>query len=142
MINLTQFKHEARILGIDDGPFIRGAPFTPIVITVMRISGYIDGFITTEVETDGKDSAGTVKDAIDESRFGEQARAVLSDGACLAGFNVLDIGYLSNELGIPVVTCSDEAPDHASVERALRNNFTDWEERLHLFFGSAKMTLN
>lgn len=126
------FKKEARILGIDDGPYVRGSRETPVIITVMRYSGYIDGFLSSSVTTDGKDSAEKIAMTIGESRFSEQARAILSDGACLAGFNVLDMGRLSEITGIPVITCSDSPPDPVAMKKALEQNFEDWEERFRL----------
>jgi endonuclease V-like protein UPF0215 family len=125
-------KSQARIAGVDDTPYIRGSELTPIIITVMRIDGYIEGFLQTSISTDGSDSSGIIADTVADSRFGTQVRTILSDGACLAGFNVLDLGDLWKRTGIPEITCSDEVPNTESVIRALRGNFPDWEERLSL----------
>lgn len=125
-------KPEARIIGIDDGPYVRGSEYTPIVMTVMRANGYIEGFLTASVATDGTDSAEKICETIENSRFKDQVRAIMSDGACLAGFNVLDLEYLHNKLRMPVMTCSDKEPDTLSIYNALRENFQDWESRYEL----------
>ncbi len=125
-------KPEARIIGIDDGLYVRGSRNTPIVMTVMRGDGYIEGFLTASVATDGTDSAEKICGSIENSRFKDQARAIMSDGACLAGFNVLDLEYLHDKLQIPVLTCSDKEPDDNSIFKALEKHFSDWGARYEL----------
>ncbi|MGA1872303.1 MAG: DUF99 family protein [Thermoplasmatota archaeon] len=125
-------KKEARVLGIDDGPYHRGSKRTLIVMTVYRLDGYIDGFIAGRIATDGDDSAYVVSDLLGQSRFAPQIRAIISDGACLGGFNVLDIDEVYRRTSLPVITVSDESPDTPSVRSALERNFDDWRERLEL----------
>jgi endonuclease V-like protein UPF0215 family len=102
------------------------------MITIMRMDGYIEGFLSAWVSTDGLDSSRVISDTLAGSRFAGQVRAVLSDGACLAGFNVLDLADLNERMDIPIITCSDEEPDTESVVKALRANFYDWKERASL----------
>jgi endonuclease V-like protein UPF0215 family len=125
-------KTEARVAGIDDGPYKRGSDRTIIAMTVYRMNGYIDGMITSSVETDGSDSSEVISRELMNSRFADQIRCIISDGACLAGFNVLDMDDLHLRTGLPVITASDERPDTGSLESALKGNFPDWERRLDL----------
>jgi hypothetical protein len=101
-------------------------------MTVYRLAGYLDGIITASVETDGTDSSEVISREIMNSRFGDQIRCMISDGACLAGFNVLDMDDLNERTGVPVITTSDEKPDTGSISSALRENFEDWERRIEL----------
>ncbi|MGA1793548.1 MAG: DUF99 family protein [Thermoplasmatota archaeon] len=123
-------KKEARVLGVDDGPYRRGSKETLIVMTLYRSDGYLDAIITGRVTTDGSDSARIISSILKDSRYAPQVRAIISDGACLAGFNVLDLDELHENTEIPVITVSDERPDTAAVRSALRANFPDWNERL------------
>jgi endonuclease V-like protein UPF0215 family len=125
-------KTEARVAGIDDGPYERDSDRTIIVITIYRLNGYIDGMITSAVETDGSDSSEVISRELMNSRFSDQIRCIISDGACLAGFNVLDIDDLHRRTGLPVITTSDERPDTPAILSALKENFPDWERRLRL----------
>jgi len=125
-------KGQTRVLGVDDGPYIRGSSRTILVLTVYRLDRYIDGIMTAEVATDGDDSSEVIAEMLNRSRFKEQVRCIVSDGACLAGFNVLDMDDLHERAGVPVVTCSDEEPDTASIGDALRAAFGDRDERLSL----------
>ncbi|MGA1848235.1 MAG: DUF99 family protein [Thermoplasmatota archaeon] len=125
-------KTEARVLGIDDGPYVRGSDRTVVVMTVYRMNGYIDGLITASVETDGSDSSEVISRELGKSRFADQIRCIVSDGACLAGFNVLDMDDTHRRTGLPVITVSDERPDTPSIRKALKDNFADWERRLEM----------
>ncbi len=125
-------KEQARIAGVDDGPYLRGSRRTPIIITIMRMDGYIEGFLSSHISTDGLDASEVISKTLNGSRFSEQIRAILSDGACLGGFNVLDLEDLNDRCNVPVITCSDEVPNDISIEKALRENFEDWEKRLGL----------
>jgi endonuclease V-like protein UPF0215 family len=131
-LQIRSLKKEARVLGIDDGPFIRGSHDTIIVMTVYRMDGHIEGFITGTVATDGDDSALKIYRLLKESRFKEQVRCVISDGACVAGFNVLDLDLLHDLTGLPVITTSDEVPRTDVITKALKENFSDWERRISL----------
>jgi endonuclease V-like protein UPF0215 family len=135
-------KVEARVLGIDDGPYIRGSDETILVMTVYRMDGHLDGLITGRITTDGDDSARKISELISESKYGPQIRCIISDGACLAGFNVLDMDLLFDLTGIPVITTSDEAPNTPSITSALKQNFNDWEKRLSVIVDHPPHELN
>jgi len=125
-------KKEARVLGVDDGPYRRRSTETLIVMTLYRLDGYVDAVITGKVTTDGSDSAKVISNILEESRYAPQVRAIISDGACLAGFNVLDLDELHERTMLPVITVSDEEPDTPSIGSALEANFPDWRTRLEL----------
>lgn len=129
---MKNLKKETRIVGIDDGPYDRDSDETIIMATVYRLDGYIDAVIPGSITTDGSDSSERIGDLLENSRHIGQIRFILSDGGCLGGFNVLDIGNLSSRLSIPVITVSDERPDQASFENALRKHFKDHRERLRI----------
>ncbi len=125
-------KDQVRVAGVDDGRYIRGSDRTPIVITIMRLDGYVEGVLISDVGTDGSDSSECVYDMLKASGHLPQIRAILSDGACLAGFNVLDMLDLHERTGVPIITCSDKEPKTHSIAEALKGTFQDWEERLSM----------
>jgi len=138
MLNL---KAQSRVLGIDDGPYVRGSEETPVVMTVWRLDGYIDGFLMVKVGTDGDDSAISISAALRSSRFIDQIRCIISDGACLAGFNALHMDLLRKETGIPVITVSDETPDSDSISSALRAANIDNGDRLQTILAHLPFTI-
>ncbi len=114
-------KKEARVVGVDDGPYVRGSKLTVVVLTLYRLDGRVEGVMSGDISTDGSDSAEVISDMMEDSTFSGQARVIVSDGACLAGFNVLDMDLLHKRTGLPVLTVSDERPDDASIKAALLN---------------------
>ncbi|MFO8050282.1 MAG: DUF99 family protein [Thermoplasmatota archaeon] len=125
-------KDQARVMGVDDGKYIRGSRWTPVVMTIMRLNGRIEGFLKGSITTDGVDSSLRIANILEKSRFRQQVRCIISDGACLGGFNVLDMDDLYNRTGIPVLTASDERPDPPSMKATLRRIFKDADERYRL----------
>ena len=125
-------KDQSRVAGVDDGRYIRGSDRTPIVITIMRLDGYMEKVLISDIRTDGSDSSECIYDVLKRSGHLPQIRAILSDGACLAGFNALDLKDLHERTGVPIITCSDEKPNTPSITEALNGLFKDWEERLSM----------
>ncbi|MFW3145437.1 MAG: DUF99 family protein [Thermoplasmatota archaeon] len=123
-------KKEARVAGIDDGRYEKGSEQTPVVMTVYRLDGRIEGLLKGSITTDGDDSSRVIAEMLNESRFMDQVRCIISDGACLGGFNVLDMDDLFGRTSLPVITASDERPDTPSIMEALKENFGDWRRRL------------
>jgi uncharacterized protein len=127
-------KEQVRVCGIDDAPFEfgnRDARAT-VIGAVVRAPSYLEGVLRFDVAVDGNDATPLIAKALSQSRFEEQIRAVMIDGVCLAGFNVIDIKELNREVGIPVVTVTRDRPDMGSIESALSKHFEDWKERLRM----------
>ncbi|MGB9636174.1 MAG: DUF99 family protein [Thermoplasmata archaeon] len=123
-------KKFVRAVGIDDAPFKFNQKKTNIFFTVMRAPNYIEGFMRTEVEVDGKDATEKILNCLTTSRFFEQLDVIFIDGSNVAGFNVVDIEKVFTVTKIPVITITREEPDREAIEKTLRAKFVDWEERL------------
>lgn len=96
---------------------------------LVRPPDYVEGVLISSCQVDGEDANSAIVDMVKNSRFSEQVRVIMVDGAALGGFNVVDIKALSDELGIAVITVSRDEPDLRSILEALRGHFTDWERR-------------
>lgn len=124
-------KREIRVVGVDDGAFLHGQEDLVDVVGVVFRGGYwLDGFVKTEIEVDGFDATSKIASMILESPHYEQIRVVMLDGVTFAGFNVVDITLLSEELQLPVIAVTREKPDMGEVRKALEKlpNFNlRWE---------------
>lgn len=125
-------KPEVRVLGIDDAPFSFEDETTDVVGVVTRGASYVEAVLRTQVEVDGSDATERLLGVMRDSRYREQLRIVMIDGAALGGFNVVDLDRLHAQLGVPVMTFTRDKPDFAAIEAALRKYFADWEARLSL----------
>ncbi len=125
-------KDQIRVLGIDDGPFSFGQSRTNIVGVALRLPGYVEGVMVSDVEIDGLDSTERILEMLRPSRYLEQLKLIMLDGAALGGFNVVDVHRLNVELDIPVITVTRDRPDYGEIENALRKHFDDWQVRLDM----------
>jgi uncharacterized protein len=123
-------KRQVRILGIDDAPFTFTDTKTMIVGVVMRGGEYLEAVLRSEVTIDGTDATDVVTSMVQTTRHREQLRAVMLDGICLGGFNVVDIKKILKAIDIPILTITRDRPDLTAIEDALRKHFPDWERRL------------
>ena len=134
-------KPQFRVLGIDDGPFTFEDRTVPVIGVVVR-KGYVDAVMRTGVMVDGNDATSALALLVQTSGYQKQLEAVMLDGACLGGFNVVDIEELHRLTGLPVITVTRDRPDLASIRKALemlgrtpkygRSPIPDWKERFGL----------
>ena len=125
-------KSAVRILGVDDAPFRFGEEKVLVVGAVLRLPHYLEGVMRTECQVDGSDADEALEGMLLRSRFREQLKLVLIDGAALGGFNVVDIDRLHTTTGIPMATVTRDLPDLDKIGSALRKHFPDWERRLEV----------
>ena len=127
-------KDQIRVCGIDDSPFEFGnrSAKATVIGAIVRIPAYLEGVLRFEVSVDGDDATSAIEEALSGSRFLDQIKAVMIDGASLAGFNIVDVVALSRELSMPVVTVTRDRPDMDSIRAALSKFFADWESRFKM----------
>jgi uncharacterized protein len=125
-------KRQIRILGIDDAPFSFQEKYSTVIGVVMRGGEYLECVLRNQVIIDGTEATEICKQMIRNSRHRRQFKAVMIDGACLGGFNVVDINDLSESTQLPVMTITRDKPNQRKIKKALQKNFTDWEERWNL----------
>ncbi|MDO9537067.1 MAG: DUF99 family protein [Thermoplasmata archaeon] len=123
-------KSQIRILAIDDGSFSFEEIKTPVVGVAMRLPGYVEGVMISDVEVDGTNSTDQLLKMLAGSRYLDQLKLIMLDGAALGGFNVVDVSRIYNELDVPVITVTRDKPNYDDIEKALRKHFEDWEIRL------------
>ena len=125
-------KAQIRVLGIDDSPFKFRDEKALVVGAMVRVPNYLEGVMRTDVTVDGTDATEKLIDMVSRSRYRDQVKAVMLDGIALAGFNVVDIKGLCDELHAPVITVTRDKPNLEKMKTALRGHFPDWQRRYSL----------
>jgi len=120
-----------RVIGIDDSPFRFGDRRTMLVGVVTRLPDYVEGVTTATAEVDGRDADDAIIGMLERSRYLDQIRLVMLDGASVGGFNVVDIGRVHRALGVPCATITRSLPDMRAIEAALLK-LPDGAERLEV----------
>ncbi len=109
------------VIGFDDGAFPPGHRGDVLLVGAVFSRTRLEGVLSSKVRRDGRNSTERMIDMVRGSRFEEHIRAVLLQGIAVAGFNVVDVHRLNEELGVPVLVVARRAPRYARVERALES---------------------
>ena len=116
-------KPHLRVVGLDDGPFVRSARRAALVGVVYSTPNYVEGILRTSVGIDGTDATDRILSLLGGSSFLDGVRAVLLDGIAVGGFNLIDLDRLHEKLHRPIVTVTRRAPDFPAIHDALRKYF-------------------
>lgn len=122
-------KRQIRILGIDDAPFTFDEKYSTVIGVVMRGGEYLECVLRSQVTIDGTEATAICEQMIKNTRHLQQLKAIMIDGASLAGFNIVDVAALYDSTKVPVITITRDEPDQRKIKKALQKNFIDWKER-------------
>ena len=123
-------KDEARVLGIDDGYFLKhGGKNVLVVGAIIRGNKGLEGVLSCHITKDGSDSTKRLIGLVNGSRHKNQLRYIMTNGTTLGGFNLLDINELYEKTRVPVLAVLRKRPDQQKVERAL-SHLPDKRKRL------------
>jgi endonuclease V-like protein UPF0215 family len=99
------------VVGFDDAPFARDHRGEVMLVGAVCSRTRLDGVLSGRVQRDGTDSTRRMVQLVSGSQFTEHVRAVLLQGIAVAGFNVVDVEQLHEELGVPVLVVARRPPD-------------------------------
>lgn len=117
-----EIKKEFRIIGIDDGHFVKSQDSVIVIGTIFRGGQWMDGVLSTKVKVDGDDATDKLAEMINRSRHIAQLKCIMLNGIALGGFNVIDIPALSKKTKLPVIVMTRKMPDFKKIEQALEKS--------------------
>lgn len=100
-----------RVVGFDDAPFAIRSDERVMVAGVVCHDTRFEGMVWGQVSRDGLDATAAVIGLLESSKFRPQLHAVLIDGVCLAGFNVVDLEAVWSRLSLPCIAVMRRPPD-------------------------------
>ncbi len=123
-------KRYVRAVGIDDAPFKMGKDTeTYLIATLVRAPNYLEALGKGKVKVDGMDATQEIKRIVEDNNFSEEMHVLMVEGACVAGFNPVDIEELHSAFQVPVVAITSNKPHPKKMLNALRSKFEDWKIR-------------
>ena len=132
VVETTNLKKEARIIGIDDGHHARETSEPVLVVgAVLRGKSYLDNVLATTITADGIDATPNLIKMVNTSRAKGNLSAIMLDGVTLGGFNVVNIKSLSENTNLPVIVAVRKEPDYEAIQAALKN-IEDGEQKFKL----------
>lgn len=111
----------SHVVGVDDAPFERAHRGDVRIVGAVFCGMRLEGVLCAKVRRDGVNATRALVAMLSRSRFRPQLQALLLQGVALAGFNVVDLPGLHEELGLPVIAVARRQPDFAAIRRALLN---------------------
>jgi len=118
---------------VDDAPFVpRTVGRTYVVMTLVRAPNYLEGLHKVEVSIDGMDATDNIIKGLRSSGFWTQMRVFMIEGACVAGFNPVDLEQIYEEFNVLSMAVTKNKPHPKKIESALKKHFNDWKTRLEI----------
>lgn len=122
-------RNYSHVIGFDDAPFSREHRGDVRIFGVVFSGLRLEGVLSAKVRRDGINSTRVITYTISQSRFAPQLQAILLQGIAFAGFNVIDIQSLYENLKIPVLVVSRKQPNFDAIRRALLNNVSGGDKK-------------
>ncbi|MBU5690043.1 MAG: DUF99 family protein [Candidatus Aenigmatarchaeota archaeon] len=133
-----KIKREIRIIGFDDGPFVKGQSKTILVGIITRGGDWFDGMLKSEITIDGRDATDIISSIINSSKYKRELKVIMFKGLTMAGFNLIDVEMLYRKTSLPVIIISRKKPNMKSIGKALLN-FKDGKERMEIIKKAGKI---
>ncbi|WP_438043702.1 DUF99 family protein [Sorangium sp. So ce128] len=118
----------SNVIGFDDAPFERGMGGKVALVGTVCSGTRLDIVVRGHVEQDGSDATGVMAELVKENEL-VHVRGVLMQGITVAGFNVVDINALAEELGVPVMVVMRKRPKMQKFLEALEQVKSAREKR-------------
>lgn len=125
-------KDEIRILGIDDGYFRKNIDKESLIVgVIMRGYKQIDGVLSNKITVDGDDSTDKIIEMIKRTKHYYQIRVIMTNGITLAGFNIIDMHRIYEELKLPIISVVRKKPNLEKFLEALKKT-NNYEKKLNI----------
>jgi len=118
MKNIEQKVKRWRYLGIDDAPFGDRRGSKVLVVGAVCRGTVFEGLVSTHIRKDGWNASRKISEMICKSKFHRQLHVILLDGIAVGGLNIVDLPFLHENTGLPVVTVMRKKPDLKAMENA------------------------
>lgn len=100
-----------RAIGVDDGPFVRGAGQPVPLCAVLCRGASLRSLAMGAVVADGDDATAALIALLGRRSLKGQAEVLLTDGLTVGGLNCLDLGAIFAATGLPCIAHLRRPPD-------------------------------
>lgn len=128
IMNRNAFQ-KLRVVGIEDGSFIKGVNKKALLAAVLFKGLKIKDVAFEWITVDGLDATEKAVNILERWDF----EVVMLAGVSFAGFNVINPMAVYERFQKPIIIVSRTKPDNKAVKRALMQHFSDWKRRWEVF---------
>ena len=111
LASLLRSGRKPTVVGFDDGPFEKKERAIVPVCGVVCSGTRFEGMLWGQTIHDALNATEVVSRMLTGSKFASQAHVVLLDGITMGGMNVLDLPFLHQAVGVPVVAVMRRMPN-------------------------------
>lgn len=126
---LLDNRRQIRVIGFDDGPFLRRSQKPVVVAGVVCAGTRFEGLLWSEITPDGLDGTEKLINLIINSKFHPQLHLVLLDGIGMGGLNLIDLHLLSEAINLPCVAVMRKFPNLSKMKEVI-SRASEPEKRL------------
>ena len=117
------------VIGFDDAPFPADYVGNVKIVGAVYATSQLKGVLIGEVEKDGLDAAEKLVTLIKQSKFAPNIQLIMLQGIAFAGFNVVDVFTLHEQLHLPVLVVSRRLPAMDAIRDALQTKVRGGQEK-------------
>ena len=122
-------KRFSNLIGFDDAPFVRNDSGPVPIVGAVYAGPRFDGVLIDRITRDGRDATQTMVNMVSESKFNGHAQLIMLQGITMAGFNVVDVAQLHDQLGLPILVIARHRPDMTAIREALVTRIAGGREK-------------
>lgn len=131
-----------RILSVDEGPIPSWVAKTKRALllgVIVTEEGLVENIATTHITVDGTDGTTKVKHLT--SAVGAGWDAMMLPSVCIAGFNIIDLEALHEDLRKPIIVANPSEPNLQKAKEALQKHIVDWGRRWNVLRNAGARTV-
>lgn len=117
------------VIGLDDAPFPADGVGNVKIVGAVYAELQLKGVLIGEVERDGLDAAEKLATLIGQSRFAPNIQLMMLQGIAFAGFNVVNVFYLHEQLHLPILVVSRKLPAMDAIRDVLQTKVHGGQEK-------------
>ena len=114
-----QTRRISNVVGFDDAPFAREYRGEVLLVGAVYANLRLEGVLSSKVRRDGVNATQVITSMVAQSRFAAHTQLIMLQGIAFAGFNVVDLQGLCDNLKVPVLVIARKAPDMKAIRKAL-----------------------
>lgn len=122
-------KRYTNLIAFDDAPFPHHQAGTVKIVGTVYANQRLDGVLIGEVTKDGDDASDEIIRLVGESKFAQHVQLIMLQGITLAGFNVVDVFKLNEQLHVPILIVSRRQPDMKATRQALLEKISNGAQK-------------
>ena len=116
---MLKVKENTVVVGFNEAPFQKNDDQCRLLGCVYRGGRLMEELLSGMIKVDGDDANDMIIRLVNGSKCFDQIKVIMIGSLALAGFNLVDLNRIYQELGIPAVSVIRRKPDQEAIKELL-----------------------